>query len=37
MNAAIRKDQANEPAVIHRSSFAEEEGGGSGPLLLVPT
>ncbi len=28
---------ANEPAVIHRSSFVEEEGGnGLGSLLLVP-
>ena len=43
--AAIPRDRwgslrmgAKEPAVIHRYSFAEEEGGGVGPLLLlVPT
>ena len=40
--AATRKDlrvrkRTNEPQGIHRSSFAEEEGGGSGPLLLAPT
>ena len=28
---------AKEPVVIHRYSFAEEEGRGGGPLLLVPT
>ena len=29
--------RTNEPAVIHRYSFAEEEGGGGDPLLLVTT
>ncbi len=40
--AAMQKDRRgrrrkNEPAVIHRSSFGEGEGGGLDSFILVPT
>jgi hypothetical protein len=40
--AAMPKDwrgrmRANEPAVIHRSSFGEGMGGGFDSFILVPT